>query len=216
MSTARRRASHTIAVVQPGLRPFFLSDQHGLIARIFSAFLSFFHTQAAVKTTDRIAVAASEMTRSSDGREGPRRADFFFLHALCPAHAPTTGTGSRMRRAGDADSCPKRPVWAFVRSLLFSVSCVPLSCENTHKHTHLHHSTHHHDRTGHLLLVIGTERHQGFLVEKKGPSSRKEHAVLRTRMVVGAPRFFWKAGIGRGGGRDTCMRMGRPAARLYK
>ena len=129
MSTARRRASHTIAVVQPGLRPFFLSDQHGLIARIFSAFLSFFHTQAAAKAADRIAVAASLMTRSSDGREGPRRADFFFLHALCPAHAPTTGTGSRMRRAGDADSRPKRPVWAFVRSLLCSVSCVPLSRE---------------------------------------------------------------------------------------
>ena len=128
MSTARRRASHTIAVVQPGLRPFFLSDQHGLIARIFSAFLFFFHTQAAAKAANRIAVAASLMTQSSDGREGPR-GHFFFLHALCPAHAPTTGTGSRMRRAGDADSRPKRPVWAFVRSLLFSVSCVPLSHE---------------------------------------------------------------------------------------
>ena len=89
MSTARRRASDTIAVVQPGLRPFFLSDQHGLIARIFSAFLFFFHTQAAAKAADMTAVAASSMTQSSDGREGPRRADFFFYtHFVLLMHPP--------------------------------------------------------------------------------------------------------------------------------
>ena len=214
MSTARRRASHTIAVVQPGLRPFFLSDQHGLIARIFSAFLFFFHTQAAAKAANRIAVAASLMNQSSDGREGPRRAFFFFstrtLSCSCTHHRYRIAN-AKGRRRGFASEAPSMGFCSVAP--VFSVLC-PSLLRNTHKHTHLHHSTHHHDRTGHFLLVIGTERHQGFLVEKKGPSSRKEHAVLRTRMVVGAPRFFWKAGIGRGGGRDTCMRMGRPAARL--
>ena len=135
MSTARRRASHTIAVVPPGLRPFFLSDQHGLIARIFSAFLFFFHTQAAAKAANRIAVAASLMTQSSDGREGPRRAEFFFstrtLSCSCTHHRYRIAN-AKGRRRGFASEAPSMGFCSVAP--VFSVLCPSLLRKHAQAH----------------------------------------------------------------------------------
>ena len=91
LSIASRRASSGFAAIQSGSRSLFESDQPGLNACSFSAFLFFSFTQVAARATDRWAMPISKWPPSSGERKGQwglqEGQKFFFCRLLhCPMH----------------------------------------------------------------------------------------------------------------------------------
>ena len=99
LSTASRRASSGFAAIQSGSRSLVESDQPGLNACSFSAFL-FFHTHRS-RREPRIggqcpSVSGRRAAESSKGSGGCKKGRSFFLPLVALLNAHTTGTGLRM------------------------------------------------------------------------------------------------------------------------